>query len=72
MFTQGQKVTWMYEARGGYGYVIPVPATVVKVTNKGHVCIDADLKTGGVKRKYVKPDSLKPVDPLMDILFVNG
>ncbi len=28
----GDRVTWNYSAPGGYGYVIPVAAVVVKVT----------------------------------------
>lgn len=56
-FTAGQKVTWLYTTPGGWNWVIRVPATVVKAT-KSRVCIDAELKNGGTKRRYVKPENL--------------
>lgn len=58
-FTAGQKVTWYYTTPGGWNWVIKVPATVVKVTAKGRVCIDAELQAGGTKRRYVKAENLK-------------
>lgn len=59
MFTPGQKVSWLHETRGGYGYRWWVPATVVKVGPK-RVTIDAELEKGGTKRVFVKPELLKP------------
>jgi hypothetical protein len=57
-FAQGQPVTWYYTPRGGWGWEIPVRATVVKV-NKKTVTIDAELEKGGSVRRNVKPDKLK-------------
>lgn len=56
--TPGERVTWLHEQRGGYGFVIPVPATVVKVTAK-RVTLDAELRYGGTKRVSVKPENIR-------------
>jgi hypothetical protein len=57
-FEAGQAVTWRHVPRGGYGYVMRVPATVVKQTPK-RVQILAELKVGGYKLISVKPHSLE-------------
>jgi hypothetical protein len=54
----GDKVEWLFEARGGWGYTWWVPATVVKVGTK-RVQIDAELANGGMKRIFVKSDKLR-------------
>jgi len=59
--TPGQAVTWLYVPRGGYGFVCPVPATVVSVSAK-RVTIDAALRRGGTKRISVKRENLRPRD----------
>jgi hypothetical protein len=41
----GQLVAWLREARGGYGYVEPIPGTVVKVGEK-RVQIEVHKKNG--------------------------
>jgi hypothetical protein len=61
-FTPGESVTWLHEQRGGYGFIIPVPATVVKATAK-RVVIDAALRSGGTKRVTVKPEKLRRLKP---------
>ena len=55
----GDRVTWMREHRGGYGYVTPVPAIVERVTSK-RVTIRAKLAAGGTKAVSVRPDRLRP------------
>lgn len=57
----GDDVVWMYEHRGGYGYVTPVPAVLVKM-HKVKAVIDAQLKDGGTKRVTVRIASLRTVD----------
>ena len=58
----GDSVTWLYEPRGGYGYVILVPATVVK---KGgtRVQIEAVDREGRAVRRWVKPERLRERAP---------
>jgi hypothetical protein len=60
--TPGETVTWLHEQRGGYGFIIPVPATVVRATAK-RVTIDAALRDGGTKRVTVKPEKLRRLKP---------
>ncbi len=55
---EGQEVTWLFGPRGGYGYLHPVPAVVVKATPK-RVTIDALRKDGSTVRRSVKLDSLR-------------
>ena len=57
----GDNVVWMYEHRGGYGYVVPVPAVLVKM-HKVNAVIDAQLKDGGTKRVTVRIASLRTAD----------
>jgi hypothetical protein len=56
----GERVTWLYESRGGYGYVTPVPATVVRVSAQ-RVTIDAALKNGGSRRVSVKRANIRRI-----------
>ena len=60
-FTTGDRVTWHREMRGGYGYVVPVPAIVERVTPH-RVRIRARLEAGGTKVVSVKPASLRARD----------
>jgi hypothetical protein len=50
----------MHESRGGYGYLTPVPATVVRVGPK-RITIDAQLARGGTKRITVSAESLRDI-----------
>ena len=54
----GDRVTWLYESRGGYGYVIPVPATIVRMGGK-RVTIAALRKDGTTVLRHVTPDKLR-------------
>ena len=56
--TAGRRVTWLHEPRGGYGYVIRVPAVVLKVGPK-RVTIAATLEGGGTKTVAVRPEKLE-------------
>jgi hypothetical protein len=60
-FKPGDRVTWLQQFSGGYGYMQPVDATVVRVGPK-RVLIDAPLKSGGTKQVWVKPESLRRKD----------
>ena len=60
-FAVGDRVTWMREARGGYGYVMPVPAVVERITRR-RVTIRARLAAGGSKLVSVTPGRLRPRD----------
>jgi hypothetical protein len=53
----GSRVTWLHQPRGGYGYVIPVPATVKRLTAR-RVLIAADLASGGTKDVWVTPAAI--------------
>lgn len=59
----GDDVIWLYEARGGYGFVQQVKARVVGVS-KSRVKIEAvQLHTGGQRRtvtRFVQPHRLFP------------
>ncbi len=54
----GDKVTWAYTPRGGYGYVYAVPARVVKVGPK-KVQIAAQLARGGERLVWVDLKNLR-------------
>lgn len=51
--------TWHHKPRGGYGYVIPVPARVISETPR-RVRIAALLRDGGEKIVSVRRDALTP------------
>jgi TolB-like protein len=57
-YTPGQRVEWLHEPRGGYGYARWVLATVVRVTRR-RIVIDAQLVGGGTKRIAVDPARLR-------------
>lgn len=52
----GDKVTWIYESRWGWGYRIP--ATVRKV-GRSRVTIEVEKKQGGTRLVSVKPENLR-------------
>ncbi len=54
----GLRVEWLHTPRGGYGYTRPVPAMVVKASNK-RVQIDALKKDGTTVRRSVNRESLR-------------
>jgi len=62
-FAPGEKVTWLCETRGGWGYVWHVPAYVVKITAKrvGIAALYADGETW--VPRWVKPEKLRPGHP---------
>jgi len=58
MFEVGQPVTWHYTPRGGYGYTVPVDATVTKIGPR-RVQIEALSQwTRAMKRVWVDPANL--------------
>lgn len=57
-FSIGDRVIWNWYPRGGYGFVIPVPATVVAV-NKKTVTIAAQLKDGSTVNRHVPARNLR-------------
>lgn len=58
-YKAGDKVLWLFTARGGWNPSWWVPATVVKVNTK-RITIDAERKDGTSKRVSVKPERLQP------------
>ena len=56
----GAPVTWLYQTRGGYRFVRPVPATVLATNSEvGTVKIAAQLRAGGTKERWVRPERLR-------------
>lgn len=53
----GDKMTWMYTPRGGYGFSYPVNAEVVKVNAKT-VRVRVQRRNGQVVERNVKTESL--------------
>ena len=53
-----QQVTYRHEARGGYGYVLDVPAIVLVVGHR-RIGIAALTKRGEWVPRYVKSEKLK-------------
>jgi hypothetical protein len=54
----GDKVIWLHTPPGGYGYTLPIPATVVQV--KRRVQVEVACTCGGTKRRWVSADNLRP------------
>jgi hypothetical protein len=54
----GQRVTWLHEPKGGYGYTIPVDGVVRKIGPK-RIQIEAKLKSGDTKLTWVNPSKLR-------------
>jgi hypothetical protein len=74
-FKVGDHVTWNYEARGGYGYVIPVPGVVTKLgSQRVEIAVPSQSKqvrtrVGSITlpdsqwikvTRWVKPENLVP------------
>lgn len=55
----GARVTWLHSPRGGYGFVVRVPAEVVRVTNNGLVRIRARLERDGIVERTVRAEHLQ-------------
>lgn len=60
-FEAGERVVWLYCTRGGYGYVLPVDATVIRTTAK-RVRIEAKRTDGTTVVRSVKPENLRRPD----------
>ena len=58
-----QELDWLHSPRGGWGYVFRVPVRVLGVTAAGRVKIIAPLSAGGVRVRYVSPESLEMRNP---------
>ena len=58
MFKLGEQVIWSHSPRGGYGYIIAVPAVVVGFTNK-RVRIAAQRNGQPPKTVSVRPENLR-------------
>ena len=57
----GDEVIWSARLRGGYGYILAVPAKVVGFTAK-RIRILAKLRDGGEKCVSVRRINLRPND----------
>lgn len=59
--TPGAAVWYRQALRGGYGYIVNVPAVFVSgPTLKGRVRIRVELKSGGTKEISVKAANVRP------------
>lgn len=54
----GDCVTWLYSPHGGYGYVIPVDAEVVRLTPK-RVVVRVALWDGTLVERRVRAEMLR-------------
>src|SRR6202521_3394962 len=74
-FKVGDRVTWNYEARGGYGYAMPVPGVVTKLAGKRvEIAVPSQSKQARTRvgsitlpdsqwirvTRWVKPEKLVP------------
>ena len=74
-FKVGDRVTWNYEARGGYGYAMPVPGVVTKLAGKWvEIAVPSQSKQARTRvgsitlpdsqwirvTRWVKPEKLVP------------
>ena len=77
-FQPGTRVTWRYEQRGGWGYVIPVAAVVVRVGPRRVLIRAASRRIGGewrIVERWVRPGRLRPRDeyvPVVDERWEEG
>ena len=57
----GSLVTWLHTPRGGYGFIMPVGATVTKVHSRAsqEVTIEFVARSGRVVQRVVPVDSLR-------------
>jgi hypothetical protein len=55
-----EKVNWLFQPRGGYGYVVPVAALVVKRNPKRVRIAVYNLRTRRFEYKQVRPEKLSP------------
>jgi hypothetical protein len=58
-YQPGDLATWLYEPRGGYGYIIPVDAEVVRVTGK-RVRVRVRRVSGEMVERTVTEERLRP------------
>lgn len=57
----GARCTWLYMARGGYGYLIPIDATITRL-GRARVEIEVKKQSGELVRRWVRPGSLQPLE----------
>lgn len=60
--TPGDRVTWLQELPGGYGYTWPVDSVVVKAGPES-VLIEVPFSDGSTRQVRVKPETLRPALP---------
>lgn len=58
-FQVGESVTWLHHPRGGYGYIIPVAAKIIKITHS-MATIEVTRSANGEKvQRIVKIENLR-------------
>lgn len=57
-FTVGDKIVWLHEPSGGYGYVFKIPGEVIGF-GRGRVKIRVQKANGEHAERFVKEQSLK-------------
>lgn len=50
---RGRLCTWVHTPRGGYGFSVPVPATIVRRSGQSHAIIEASLRDGSTVGRRV-------------------
>ena len=58
-FQPGDRITWLHQPRGGYGYGYPVDGTVVRVSGR-RVVIRVPLRSGDLVERRVHSENLRP------------
>ena len=57
-FEVGERVTWLHEMRGGYGYTQPVDGLVTKI-GRMRVQIEVKSRSGAPRLRWVAPTNLR-------------
>ena len=58
----GECVTWLHERRGGWGYVLRVPAVVIR-SGRRRVLILVERRNGRQAERWVSRERLQPGAP---------
>lgn len=58
-FTIGQRVTWLHQPRGGYGFTVPVDARVIRFSRRGRPVIEVRTAAGEIVTRCVLAESLR-------------
>ncbi len=57
-FSAGDAITWLHQLRGGWGYIVPVDGTVVRLAGQ-RIVIRVPLRDGSLIECRVRPEHLR-------------